>query len=230
MSRNRSIAVVALGAALGISMLTGCQKEIKVTSSDQSPSSSTTGGTQSGDTSGNSGGGSDSTGSGGGSGNGSSGNGSNGNSSSGGSGNGSGSGSGSGNTGKYQNNGGQTGGSGTGAPSGTGTGTTGKDYGGVGTTGIRFKTPQAAILYLVRARGRGDRTDALRAANETSVSYVFAHPGDGTVRSEPSCERTPAGAYAYHCFIYYEGGGQNYDVNFSGERGFKVVRVEYVAD
>ncbi|RAY11666.1 hypothetical protein DPM19_29010 [Actinomadura craniellae] len=95
---------------------------------------------------------------------------------------------------------------------------------------IRFTGPLAAIEHLARARSQNDRTDALRAANAASVHYVFGYPASYPLPAQRNCERTPSGAYAYHCFFYYEGGGQNYYVNFSAATGFRVVKVQYVAD
>jgi hypothetical protein len=96
------------------------------------------------------------------------------------------------------------------------------------TVGIICSTAQDASSALVAAWTAGDRGAAARCASESVVSEFFTNNGSGNTWTSQGCDTTDPAAPV--CAYSYEGGAAFLTVEGSDAAGWKVTKVNYLAD
>ncbi|MEX2254032.1 MAG: hypothetical protein WEC34_01215 [Acidimicrobiia bacterium] len=96
------------------------------------------------------------------------------------------------------------------------------------TVGIICTTAEDAAMTLVDAWGADDRAAGRRCASEAVVDQMFEVSGAGNTWTDEGCDRTDPGVPV--CAYRYEGGAALLTVEGSEASGWKVTRLEYLAD
>jgi hypothetical protein len=96
------------------------------------------------------------------------------------------------------------------------------------TVGIICTTAEDAATSVVSAWGADDRAAARRCATDTVVDELFEVSGAGNTWFDQGCDRTDPGVPV--CAYSYEGGAAFLTVEGTEASGWKVTRLEFLAD
>jgi len=96
------------------------------------------------------------------------------------------------------------------------------------TVGIICTTAKDASATLVRAWGADDRAAGQRCATDAVVNELFQASGAGNTWIDQGCDRTDPAIPV--CAYSYEGGAAFLTVEGSGAEGWRVTKLEFVAD
>ena len=96
------------------------------------------------------------------------------------------------------------------------------------TVGIICTTPEDAVSTVVQAWGVDDRAAAERCAVDAVVNRLFQASGVGNTWIDQGCDRSDPSAPK--CAYSYEGGAAFLTTEGSDADGWKVTRLEYLAD
>jgi len=96
------------------------------------------------------------------------------------------------------------------------------------TVGIICSTAQDASSALVAAWTADDRAAAARCASDTVVSRLFETNGSGNTWTSQGCDSADPAAPV--CAYSYEGGAALLTVEGSDAAGWKVTKLEFLAD